>query len=82
MLAKVNYEEDESIYEKLEKTSDNSKCKYILVFLLISGVFVGYFVGRFLVNTGAITQSHEDIQNLKMISESLNLMKKVKLYGI
>ena len=68
MLAKVNYEEDESNYEKLEKTSDNSKFKYILVFLLISAVFVGYFVGRYLVNTNAITQNHEDIQNLKMIS--------------
>lgn len=68
MLAKVNYEEDESNYEKLEKTSDNSKFKYILVFLLISAVLVGYFVGRYLVNTNAITQNHEDIQNLKMIS--------------
>jgi hypothetical protein len=68
MLAKVNYEEDESVYEKLEKTSDNSKFKYILVFFLIAGVFIGYFTGRYIVNTQTITQTHQDIQNLKMIS--------------
>lgn len=82
MLAKLNYEEDETIYEKLEKTKDNSKFKYILVMFFIAFVFLSYFIARFFVNTESINQNHEDIQNIKMIAESLNLMKKVKLYGI
>ncbi len=52
------------------------------MFFFISSVFVAYFIARYFVNTGAISQNYEDIKNLKMIAESLNLMKKVKLYGI
>ncbi len=50
--------------------------------IALASVLIGYFVGRHVVNERAIRQNHEDIQNIKMIAESLNLMKKVKLYGI
>ncbi len=50
--------------------------------IALASVLIGYFVGRYVVNERAIRQNHEDIQNIKMIAESLNLMKKVKLYGV
>lgn len=49
---------------------------------MLAAIFLAYFIARFFVNQNSVTQYHDEIENLRMVVQNLNLMKKVKLYGI